>query len=145
MSLDVVLLLLRILLALLLYAFLAVLVVFLWRDLRLTAGRRPAPPSQGRLVVVQSGEEGPEEGKTFPLREVTSLGRNVANVIVLPDCFVSAHHALLAWREDRWWLEDQDSRNGTTLNGEPVTRPTVVSAGDLIGVGRVILRFEVER
>jgi hypothetical protein len=140
--LDILLLLLRILLAALLYAFLGTLVMFLWRDLRRAASGQVIPPPAGHLVVVEGSEAGPAPETTFPLQEVTSLGRTSANSIVLPDPFVSSHHALLAWREGRWWLEDQGSRNGTTLNGEPVTRPTVVSAGDLIGLGKVVMRLE---
>lgn len=141
---NVILLLVRLLLVVLLYAFLGALLVILWRDLRRAAGGRVIPHPKGQLVVVESYEGGLEPGTAFPLQEVTSLGRTPANTVILPDPFVSTHHALLAWREARWWLEDLDSRNGTTLNGEPVTRPVVVSAGDLIGVGREVLRFEVE-
>jgi hypothetical protein len=140
--LDLSLLLLRVLLAALLYAFLGVLLVLLWRDLRRAVEAGPPPRPEGRLIVVEAGEGGPEPGTAFPLQEVTSLGRTPANTIVLADPFVSARHALLAWREGRWWLEDQGSKNGTTLNGEPVTRPTVVSGGDLIGLGHVVLRME---
>lgn len=140
---DWLLLLLRVLLAALLYGFLAVLLVMLWRDLRRAAGRRRVAPPSGKLVLVDAAKTGLEPGLAFPLQEVTSLGRTSVNAIALPDPFVSTHHALLAWREARWWLEDLNSKNGTTLNGEPVTRPVVVSGGDLIGVGRVTLRLEV--
>ncbi len=141
---EIALLLLRVLLTALLYVFLGAVLVLLWRDLQRAVVPAIAPP-EGRLVVVEAGEDGPQPGAAFPLLEVTSLGRTPANTVVLPDPFVSAHHALLAWREGRWWLEDQGSRNGTTLNGELVDRPTVVSAGDLIGVGRAVLRMEVEK
>ena len=141
---DVVLLVLRVLLAALLYAFLAAIFLLLWRDLRRAAGGRAVAPPKGRLVLVEPEETSLEAGVAFPLQEVTSIGRTLSNIVVLPDPFVSTHHALLAWREARWWLEDLESKNGTTLNSEPVTRPTVVSAGDLIGVGRVVLRLEVE-
>ena len=140
---DLTLLLLRVLLTLLLYAFLGGVLLFLWRGLRQSAGTQVLYQPSGRLVVVEVGEADVEVGQGFPLQEVTSLGRVPANTIVLPDPFTSSHHALLAWREGRWWLEDQGSKNGTTLNGEEVTRPTIVSAGDLIGVGQVILRLEV--
>lgn len=138
---DGMLLALRFLLAVLLYAFLGVVVWILWQDLRRVVwGGRSRPA--GRLVVVEAGETDLEAGAAFALQEVTSLGRAPSNRITLPDPYVSAHHALLAWRDGHWWLEDLGSRNGTTLNGEPVTRPTVVSTGDLIGVGRVVLRLE---
>jgi pSer/pThr/pTyr-binding forkhead associated (FHA) protein len=41
-------------------------------------------------------------------------------------------------------LEDQASRNGTLLNGTRLTGPTVVSAGDVIGVGLTQLKLELE-
>ena len=141
---DLILLLLRILLAVLLYIFLAALLALLWRDLRRAAGERAVSSPDGRLVVVEAGEEGPELGTAFPLQGVTSLGRTPANTVVLPDPFASAQHALLAWRGGRWWLEDRESKNGTALNGELVSQPTVVGAGDLIGIGRVVLRLELE-
>lgn len=139
---DVGLLALRLLLAAALYAFLAALAVLLWRDLRgATAGRVVAHPDV-RLVVIEAGQTALAPGMAFPLQDVTSLGRAPANGIVLNDPFVSTHHALISWREARWWLEDLGSKNGTTLNGEPVSRPTVMSVGDLIGVGQVVLRLE---
>jgi len=141
---DILLLLLRILLTALLYGFLGALLLLLWRDLRQTMSKEIVSPPRSHLVVVEAGEADLQPGAIFPLREVTSLGRTLTNSIVLRDPFVSSHHALLEWRERRWWLEDMGSRNGTTLNGEPVTRPTIVTWGDLIGIGRVILRLEVE-
>ncbi|MBC7226722.1 MAG: FHA domain-containing protein [Thermoflexales bacterium] len=139
---EVLLLALRILLAMLLYTFLAALFFLLWRDLRRSAGRETIPREEMRLVVVKAGERGPEPGTVFPLQEVNSLGRAPSSTIRLSDPFVSSHHALITWREGRWWLEDLGSKNGTTLNDEPVTRPTVVDSGDLIGIGKVVFRIE---
>lgn len=140
---EILLTVLRLGLALSLYGFLAVAFYFLWRDLRRMGRGEVYPHPEGRLVVVEAGERGPEVGTVFPLQEVTSLGRSPGNTVVLPDPFASAHHALLSWREGHWWLEDQGSTNGTTLNGERIHRPTVVSAGDLIGIGKVVLRVEI--
>jgi len=144
---DLALLLVRVFAVVVLYGFLLVLLAIVWRDLRQAATERPMPLPQGRLVVVEAGEDGPEPGTNYLLQEVTSLGRtpaNTINTIVLLDPFVSAHHALLTWREGRWWVEDQGSRNGTTLNDELIDRPTVVSPGDLIGIGRAVLRLDLE-
>lgn len=139
---EILLLVLRLLLALLLYAFLAALFLMLWRDLRCGAGRETVPREEMRLVVVEAGERGPDPGTVFPLQEVNSLGRAPSSTIRLSDSFVSAHHALITWREGRWWLEDLGSKNGTTLNDEPIIRPTIVDTGDLIGIGRIVLRME---
>jgi pSer/pThr/pTyr-binding forkhead associated (FHA) protein len=142
---DILLLVLRLLLAGLLYVFLGAIFLLLWRDLRrATVERETASPS-GQLVVVETvAEEAPElaVGTVFPLRTVNSLGRSPANTVVIPDTYASSQHALLAQREGQWWLEDRNSRNGTLLNGGRIEEPTIVSSGDLIGVGRTQLRLE---
>jgi hypothetical protein len=141
---DVLLLSLRVLFAALLYAFLGVLAIVLWRDLRRAAGRREAPRPLAKLVVLPTDERILEAGTAFSLQPFTSIGRGPGNVISLPDTYASAHHALLAWRGNQWWLEDQGSRNGTTLNGTRLDRPTVVATGDIVGVGRTQFRLEAE-
>lgn len=134
---------LRILLAVLLYTFLAIVVATLWQELRQTASpRQPARPAI-QLVVVESADESVAEGAVFPLQPITSIGRLPGNAVTIADSYASGHHALLVWRDSQWWLRDQDSRNGTLLNGHPITSPTVVSAGDVIHVGRTQFKLEL--
>ena len=140
---DVLLLVLRILLAVLLYVFLAAILLVVLRDLRQATERHQAARPGGHLVVLHSVDQTPVVGTTFPLQPVTSMGRSPDNSIPIPDSYASARHALLIWRESQWWLEDQHSRNGTLLNDAPIVRPTVVSAGDIIGVGRARLKLEL--
>ena len=73
----------------------------------------------------------------------TGLGRAPSNTVIVEDPFASNEHALLAYREDRWWLEDLGSRNGTLLNGERLRAPAIVATGDEIGIGGVRLRIEL--
>ena len=141
---DVLLLLLRILLATLLYTFLAAVLVMLWRDLRQATAEREAARMGGQLVVLETEEESLAEGATFPLQLVTSIGRLPSNTVCIPDTYASAQHTLLTWREGQWWVEDQNSRNGTLLNDARISSPTVVSSGDVIGVGRTKLKLELE-
>jgi hypothetical protein len=141
---DILLLALRLLMAALLYAFLAAVLVMLWRDLRqATAGRGAAQPG-GQLVVLHAPDEALSVGTAFPLQPVTFIGRSPTNTIPIPDTYASAQHSLLTWREGQWRLEDQGSRNGTLLNGTRIEGPTVVSAGDVIGVGRTQLKLELD-
>jgi len=140
---DILLLALRLLLTLLLYAFLAAVLLMLWRDLRqATSDHTPARPS-GQLVILQTESEALTVGDTFPLQVITSIGRSLSNTVFIPDTYASAQHALLAQREGQWWLEDQESRNGTRLNGTRIGSPIVVSAGDVISVGRTELKLEL--
>jgi pSer/pThr/pTyr-binding forkhead associated (FHA) protein len=47
-----------------------------------------------------------------------TLGRSTENPIVLESHLISRLHAKIFWKEQRFWLCDQGSRNGTLLNGE---------------------------
>jgi hypothetical protein len=140
---DVLLLILRLTLALLIYAFLGAIFWMLWRDLKqTTAVRQPSKP-QGRLTVIESDADGPAVGTTYPLQPVTSIGRAPTNIVPLSDTYTSTQHALLSWREKQWWLEDQNSRNGTLVNEVRISGPTVISAGDIISVGHTKLKLEL--
>jgi hypothetical protein len=141
---DVVIFLVRLLFSTLLYVFLGALFFLLWRDIR-TATRHPIAPAvrerPGQLRVL-SGYNDLSEGTLLPLTPFTTIGRSDSNTIAIADPYASGEHALLAWRNGQWWLEDRDSRNGTLLNDMPVDTPLIVSHGDVIGIGQMQLRFE---
>ncbi|HSH03469.1 MAG TPA: FHA domain-containing protein [Anaerolineae bacterium] len=95
----------------------------------------------GHLLVVDSDIETLVAGDTSVLAAVTMVGRAGHNHLVLAADYVSTEHAVLQWREQCWWLDDLDSRNGTLLNGGAVTKPTVVQGGDVIQIGGVQLQL----
>ncbi len=143
---DAVLLALRLVAGGLLLAFLGAVFLMLWRDFRAATVAAGEPSRRrGRLVVV-GAEPGFATcvGTSFALLPLTALGRAPTNTIVLDDTFCSQEHALVTHRDGQWWLEDRDSSNGTRLNGEPVREPVVLSSGDVIGVGRLELRVELD-
>ena len=146
---DVVLLFLRLLLTAALYLFLGAVLLLLWRSLRRPDEMDSVAPRQfGQLVIVdvEPEEEAAEGtlkiGTVYPLQPVTSLGRSPINTVIVPDDYASAEHALLVYRGGQWWLEDRGSRNGTTLNAVAIIGPTVVSTGDIVGIGRVQFKLE---
>jgi S1-C subfamily serine protease len=51
------------------------------------------------------------------------------------DLDVSARHAAIVDRDGTFYLQDLGSRNGTLLNGRPVTEETALTDGDVIGFG----------
>ena len=137
---------LRILLSLVLYAFLGLAFWAVWRDLRATRAQAEAQArDRAALVIVAPGETDLLPGDRLPLLPVTTLGRALTNTLVLADRFASAEHARLTQRDGRWWLEDLDSRNGTLLNEVRLrpARPVAVVEGDLVGVGSVRLRVQL--
>jgi hypothetical protein len=166
LSVDVLLLILRVITGAALLTFLGAVFMVLWRDYR--AAVQAAAVTQrrrGRLVVVEperaAGNESDGQtadltgavdalegaelaGTSFPLLPLTSLGRGPMNTVVLNDTFCSQEHALVTWRGGQWWLEDRQSSNGTRLNGERITGPVVVSSGDVIGIGQIALKIELD-
>jgi hypothetical protein len=145
MSLEVLLLILRVAAALLLLAFVGALFIMMWRDYHAVSQEVDSRTrKRGRLVVVNGDGTPLKQGMAFPLLPLTSLGRAPTNTIVLNDTFTSNEHALVTMRSGQWWLEDRNSSNGTLLNGYRIEEPVVISAGDVIAVGRVELKLELD-
>jgi len=145
MSPALLLFLLRLSLAVLLYTFLGTLLWMLWQDVR-TAAKVTSTRARrmGRLVILDPSASTLTPGAAFPLMPMTSLGRAPTNTASLPDDTASLEHALLYLKDGKWWLEDLDSRNGTRLNETPITQPSLVVPGDVIGIGRVKLKMELD-
>ena len=142
-TLSLVLFILRVLAGLLLLGFVIMLVVLLWRDQRtLVRELEQRQRRRGQLIVVKAEEIA--LGTSYPLLPLTSVGRAPTNTITLNDTFASSEHALFTLRGGQWWLEDRGSSNGTLLNGYRIDEPTVISTGDVVGVGRVDLKVELE-
>jgi hypothetical protein len=62
------------------------------------------------------------------------IGRDPTCEAALADPAVSFHHALVAFGDGSWMVEDLDSSNGITRNGEPVLRAHF-RPGDHLGLG----------
>lgn len=78
-----------------------------------------------------------EAPHTAPLE----VGRSSKCAIALADATVSKSHAEFARVGGRWQVRDLGSRNGTRLNGEPVTEARVIRAGDVVEFGSVTLQL----
>lgn len=67
---------------------------------------------------------------------MVTIGRGTDNAISFPtDANVSLYHARIELREDGFWLIEQGSSNGTTLNGEKVETEILIQDGDSILFG----------
>ena len=69
------------------------------------------------------------------------LGRAPDAAVVVDAYGVSRHHAQITIDAAGAMLEDLASKNGTTLNGEPIDAPTPLVDGALIVLGTTALRF----
>ncbi|ABX07609.1 MULTISPECIES: FHA domain-containing protein [Herpetosiphon] len=148
-TLDFVILLLRISVIFFLYFFLYQVVRVIRRELQVvgtgTGGAGvlagAAQNLYGKLIVMSSGDTGLQRGYAFELGAVNMIGRRPDSDVALNDSFLSSEHALLEWRGDSWWLEDQRSTNGTFINDIEVADPTPIVYGDIIRIGRIELKL----
>lgn len=69
------------------------------------------------------------------------IGRRSASGLMLADAEVSRLHARVERTAEGFVLHDQQSMNGTRLNGRRIRVPHRLKDGDLIEVGRTRLRF----
>ena len=133
------LLILRLALFLALYGFLGWAFLTLWRDLkmqtRVLALRQPPPLW---LWVEDSGDSQPLQFTG----QAVAIGRDPLCDMILDNSTVSAQHARLTFRQGQWWLEDLRSTNGTYLNEEVVLEPVVITSGDQLRCGQVIMRLK---
>jgi pSer/pThr/pTyr-binding forkhead associated (FHA) protein len=146
-SLEWILLGLRVLATLVLYTFLGVAFYIIWRDLKqLDTQNTPQPQTTFQLRVVAAPEDKSlVVGETLPLQPLTIVADHAENTIVLGDGSASTRQARLRRENGVWWLEDLDSRNGTMLNELPLSKPTPLAEGDIIGIGELRLRLEISR
>jgi two-component system, NtrC family, response regulator HydG len=87
---------------------------------------------------------GRQSGANFPLdatRE-TLIGRGTDCHISLPDPLCSRVHAILRYDDGRWTIRDQESRNGTTVNGQKIDEATLVD-GNLVRLGSNEFEFRL--
>jgi hypothetical protein len=83
------------------------------------------------------------DGTEHELEDGMSIGRDQRNDLVLESSSVSRDHAALTLRDDRWYVEDRGSFNGTFLNGTRVQpgTPLPLRHADRIGIGTETLIF----
>jgi hypothetical protein len=105
---------------------------------RTTAGSR-------RTLVGSLTPDGAPDNVYPLLDSAYTLGRAPDNAIAISDGSVSSHHARILRTAEGFILEDLQSRNGTFVNGEQVTDKRLLTDGDLIRLGKIIMTFNVAK
>jgi len=90
------------------------------------------------LTVLQ----GPDKGRRFELpdHEPQIIGRS-SEALPLSDQTISRRHAELTPDDGRWYINDQQSANGTYVNGVRIGQPTLLRSGDQIRTGSTLFLF----
>jgi pSer/pThr/pTyr-binding forkhead associated (FHA) protein len=96
----------------------------------------------GDLVVVRSTTL--RAGERYPLdAQALTVGRSGDNDLELRgDQYASAQHARIEPRGADVWVEDDGSTNGTFVNGHRIEAPQRLAPGDVVRIGETELRYE---
>lgn len=104
----------------------------------------PASPAATVTVRLIGGADG------FPPRTIPILGSRFL-IGRDPSCqlrprnqLVSRRHAEIRIMDGEVTIVDLDSRNGTAINGEPVSLPTPLEDGDMVQVGPIEFRISID-
>jgi hypothetical protein len=138
-------LLLRVIFIFLLYFFVFQVIRVISRELRVAAGASArvadVPAVHGAILVADPGDSNLHRGEVYDLEPVTVIGRHPRATIVIDSTFVSSEHLQLNWEQDRWWVTDLRSTNGTFVNGSQIRVPTGLRPGDVIELGAIRLQL----
>lgn len=135
-------LILRLILAIALYAFLAWALWTLLRELK-QQGDKLAVQKKPAITLHIKLDQGNETVRRFLQPEIM-IGRDPNCDLSMMDEALSAHHARLAHHHGQWWLEDLNSTNGTFLNREKLSTAAVVITGDKFKCGNTVFDISVE-
>ncbi|MCK6481331.1 MAG: FHA domain-containing protein, partial [Planctomycetes bacterium] len=84
---------------------------------------------------------GKAEGTRHAITRAAILGRQKGVDVLVDDIGASREHAKVFQQDGDWFVIDLNSRNGTKVNGSPVTRWRL-NHGDRISIGTTVLAFE---
>jgi DNA-binding NtrC family response regulator len=92
-------------------------------------------PTEAYITVIQNDFK-----KTYPIGHFFSIGRDPAASLSIPDPFVSNRHCKIEKTEKGFFVKDQRSKNGTSVNGTKVIE-ALLKDGDKISIGDIELLF----
>ncbi len=93
-----------------------------------------------RLVLIAPAEQA---GRVHVVGDELHVGRAAGCEVTVDDTYASQRHARIFRRDGELYVEDLGSTNGSYLNREKVSRPTVMKEGDRLQIGATV--FEVSR
>jgi hypothetical protein len=147
-SLEWILLGLRLLATIILCVFLGLAFYLIWRQLRETEAQYSAGPipHTDRLRVIFAAEGQPlVVGQTLPLHPELLLGCGPENIIIVHPANSLARQARLSQKHGRWWLENLGQPEGVKLNHVFLTEAQPLTHGDVILVGDIQFCFETAK
>lgn len=94
---------------------------------------KTAPKAHLLLMV-----DGEPTGDEFEIRDETVIGRMNGDITFPHDDYMSGRHARIARRAGKYFLTDEDSRNGSFIR---IKKEVEIKTGDFILIGKQLFRF----
>ena len=116
----------------------------MYKDVK-NGGKKRRPSNSNKyygLEVISAGDNlDLKGGSIIPIRSDLTIGRKDGNSIVLLDQHVSGNHAEIIVRNNKVYLEDLHSTNGTFQNGKRISGKVQLSNKDEITIGKSIFKI----
>ncbi len=96
------------------------------------------PAGSALLILLMGGQTG---GRFLIDADLATAGRHPRCDIFLDDITVSRHHARFMRQGTQFWVTDENSLNGTYVNGNLVEGPVALRRGDEVQVGKFRMIF----
>lgn len=94
-----------------------------------------------KLVILSSGMT----GRSHELKvDKTTIGRVDDNTFPIAESSVSSHHCEILLRGADVVVNDLNSTNGTFINGDKITGEAILKPGQILRLGQIELRLDVE-
>jgi pSer/pThr/pTyr-binding forkhead associated (FHA) protein len=77
-------------------------------------------------------------------QEIT-IGRSKFCNQVINDDFCSSEHCIFSFRDDLVFVRDNESKNGTKLNGVRIYKDELIEVKDVVHVGKTIIHIDEDK
>ena len=105
-------------------------------------GHEPAKPDSASRAFLLVHTDGAPRVRFDLGGALISIGRASDNDVIVDDPEVSRHHCQLKLQHGAYSLADLGSRNGSWINGQPVSE-VALGPGDVIRIGSTEIEFQV--
>jgi pSer/pThr/pTyr-binding forkhead associated (FHA) protein len=100
------------------------------------------PKGSALLIILKAGHS---DGRFLLDADLATAGRHPRTDVFLDDVTVSRHHARFTREGEQFLVQDENSLNGTYVNGELIDAPTALRRGDEVQIGKFRMVFFVNQ
>ncbi len=125
------------------YLFIYAIIRMIFLDIRAMSKKKRIIKAEGYLKLINLRHDLPfAVNESYEIENDNTIGRSKKCSICIDDESMSGVHCRIFKSDGSFFIEDNDSTNGTFLNGESVTDEAVeLIDGDKISVGSLMFLF----